>query len=264
MKNKLSIIIPTWNTATITLKCVQSIKKHLPALNPQIIVVDNASTDNTLNLLKKENITLVNNLKNLGFSKACNIGAKKVTGEYLLFLNSDMELIDDSLTNMLKFLHKNSQIGIIGPKFLNPDKSSQASVFPPQTPINAIKEFWFGQKTYSKYIPKGQTPVSVWAISGGAILIKKSLFQEINGWNEKYFMYFEDLDLCRTLHRHGKQVYYYPSCQIVHRHGASGKNLADSDNQWRRLIPSAKKYHGLLTYYIITLIIKVYRVLSTK
>jgi len=260
MKNKLSIIIPTWNTAAITLKCIQSIKKYLPPSgqppNPQIIVVDNASTDNTLALLQKENITLIKNSKNLGFAKACNIGAKKAIGDYLLFLNSDMELPNHKLIDMLKFLQKNPRIGAIGPQFLNCDKTIQDSVFPPQTLINAFKKFWLNQKTYSKYTPKRKKPSAVWAVSGGAILIKKKLFEKIGGWNEKYLMYFEDLDLCRALHRHHKQIYYYPPSKIIHRHGASGKNLADSDNQWRRLIPGAKKYHGLLTYYLIWFIIK--------
>jgi len=251
MKSKLSIIIPTWNTAKITLNCVQTIKKYLSGLKPQIIVVDNASADDTLNLLKTQKITLIKNPQNFGFSKACNIGAKKAVGDYLLFLNSDMELIDNSLENMFDYLSNNSQIGLIGPQFLNPDHSIQASVFPPQTPLNAIKEFWFNQKNYSKYTPNSQTPISVWALSGGAVLIRKKLFKKIGAWNEKYFMYFEDLDLCRQVHRLNKQVFYYPQAKLIHRHGASGKKLADSQNQWRRLIPSAKKYHGIIRYYFL-------------
>jgi len=262
MKNTLSVIIPTWNTASITKKCVQSIRRFLPASD--IIVVDNASTDNTIKLLSPLKITLVKNSQNFGFAKAGNIGAQVAAGSHLLFLNSDMKLIDDSLIDMLKFFQQNPQIGVIGPKFLNPDKSPQASVFPPQTITNAIKEFWLGQKTYSKYIPKDKNPTSVWAISGGAILIKKNLFKKIGGWDEKYFMYFEDLDLCRQLRQLGKKIFYYPACRLVHHHGASGKNLADADNQWRRLIPSAKKYHGALNYQLITLVIKAHQAFSTK
>lgn len=265
MKNKLSIIIPTWNTADITQKCIQTIEKHLKSINPQIIVVDNASSDNTIKLLSHlKTLKIIRNSKNFGFAKACNIGAKKAVGDYLLFLNSDMELPDDSLINMLKFLHQNPQIGAIGPQFLNPDKTVQKSVFPPQTIINAIKEFWFGQKTYSKYNPETKKPSAVWAISGGALMIKKTTFEKIKGWNEKYFFYFEDIDLCRKLHRLDKSVYYHPQVRLIHRHGASGKTLADPDNQWRRLIPSAKKYHGLLTYYLLTFIIKTSQIFSTK
>ncbi len=266
-KTKLSIIIPTWNTAKITLDCVKTIKKYLGNF-PQIVIVDNASTDNTINLLKKlerseilsnrrKNIKLeiIKNVQNFGFAKACNIGAKEAVGDYLLFLNSDIKLVDNSLLSMLKFFSQNPQIGVIGPQFLNPDHSIQSSVFPPQTIKNAIKEFWLGQKTYSKFTPTSKTPISVWAISGGALLIKKELFKKINGWNEKYFMYFEDLELCRQIHHQQKQVFYYPFAKLIHHHGASGHKLIDNNKQWQRLIPGSKIYHGSIKHYLLFLII---------
>ncbi len=135
MKNTplVSIIILTWNTAKITQTCIRSINKYLKnKLDYEIILVDNASTDNTLNLLnKEENLIIVKNKENYGFSKGNNIGAKKAKADYLLFLNSDMQLIDSSLVNMLKYFQDNLQIGLIGPKFLNSDLSVQGSVFPP-------------------------------------------------------------------------------------------------------------------------------------
>lgn len=255
MKYKLSIIIPTWNTAEITLKCIKSIN-HFFQNRYEIIVVDNGSTDNTEQLLSKmNNIKYIKNNKNLGFSKANNIGAQTASGDYLLFLNSDMEIIDNSLEKMLEYIENNQQIGIIGPKFLNIDKSPQASVFPNQNITNAFKEFWLNKKTYSKYIPSTKKPLSVENISGGALLIKKNLFNKIGKWNEKYFMYFEDLDICRKIKKQKKDIIYFPSCSIIHRHGSSGKNITDSKNQWRRLIDSSIKYHGLIYYYLLFLII---------
>ena len=190
MATKISIIIVSWNTAKITLKCVQTIKKYLSTLDPSIIVVDNASTDNTIKLLSKEHITIIKSPTNLGYATACNLGANHSKSKYLLFLNSDMEFIDDSLSHMLKFLSKNPRIGLIGPQFLNPDLSVQASVFPPQSIINAIKEFWFGQPAYSKYTPTSSLPSSVFAVSGGAVLISTKFFNKIGGWNNQYFMYY--------------------------------------------------------------------------
>lgn len=253
--NNISIIIPSWNTAEITLKCVQSINKYINS--PEIIVVDNGSNDNSVKLLSKEkNVKVIENKSNLGFSKANNIGLKHASNEFVLFMNSDIELIDDSINSLLNYFTDKENIGIIGPKFLNPDLTPQASVFPKQSAINAFKEFYLNKKnSYSKYIPKGDNPIKVWAISGGFILTRKSFFKSIGAWNEKYFFYFEDMDLCRKVNKTGKDVIYYPKCKIIHRHGASGVKLADSQNQWRRLIPGSKQFHGLFKHYLINFIL---------
>ncbi|MDP4009685.1 MAG: glycosyltransferase family 2 protein [Candidatus Shapirobacteria bacterium] len=253
---KLSIIIPTWNTADITIKCVQTIFSNLKDVDYEIVVVDNGSSDDTVEKFKKiKNVTLIENGSNLGFSKANNVGVKQAKGEWLLFLNSDMELLDNTLNDMVLFAEKNN-VGAIGPMFLNIDLSPQASVFPPQTAINAFKEFWLSiPSAYSKYIPDSNSPAEVSNISGGALLINHDVFKEIGGWNEKYFFYFEDMDLCRQIRQINKTIYYYPKCKVIHRHGASGINLASSANQWRRLIPSSKIYHGKFNHYLINLII---------
>lgn len=252
---KVSIIIVTWNTAKITQKCVRTINKFLN--NPEIIVVDNGSKDDTIKVLSQEkNVKIVENHANLGFSKANNIGLKHATNKLILFMNSDIELIDDSINDLINYFQNNHNIGIIGPKFLNPDLTPQASVFPKQSTINAFKEFWLNQKySYSKYIPKTEKPIKVWAISGGCLLTYKSFFESIGGWNEKYFFYFEDMDLCRKINQIGKDIIFFPQCKIIHRHGASGAKLADQNNQWRRLIPGSKKFHGLFNHYLINFII---------
>jgi len=260
----LSIIIVSYNTADITVNCLKSIlqDKGLKTTPYEIIVIDNASSDDSVLEIKKfkktfdiRNLTLEINQSNLGFAKACNQGAKLAVGKYLLFLNSDIQLVDNSLISMLSYLKKHHYIGAIGPQFLNPDLSLQPSVFPNQTVLNAFKEFWLGHPAYSKYQPAGHLPQPVWAISGGALMISSALFVHLGGWNEKYFFYFEDLDLCRSLHRRHKQVYFYPSAKIIHYHGLSGKNLTNTSDQWRRLIPGSIKYHGLMIHYLINFII---------
>ena len=252
---QLSIIIVTWNTADITLKCIQTIKKFLKGIEYEIIVADNGSSDDTVAKLKKEGeVILIENKANLGFGKGNNIASALAKGDYLLFLNSDMELLDNQLKNMFDYIKIHPEIGLIGPKFLNIDLSDQGSVFPPQSYLNAFKEFWFGQKAYSKYVPSSQIPVEVFSVSGGAVMVKRSLFKQIGGWDKRYFMFYEDLELCRQVKKMGFQVFYYPQCRFIHRHGASGKTLADSANQWRRLIPSSKIYHGLFKHYLLFLI----------
>jgi GT2 family glycosyltransferase len=252
----LSIIILTWNTAAITRKCVDTIKKYLKGISFQIIVADNGSTDNTATLLDKiTGVTYFNTGGNLGFARGNNAALKYAKGKYLLFLNSDMEIIDSSIANMLEFFRKNKNIGAIGPTFLSSDLSPQGSVFPPQTIQNAVREFWLGKAAYSKYVPQTNTPLPVWSISGGAVMIRRSLFDKIGGWNEKYFFFFEDLELCRQIWARGYQVYFYPACRVIHRHGTSGRNLAPPANQWRRLIPGSIIYHGFLYHHLLNLVI---------
>lgn len=257
IKPKLSIIIVTWNTSQITKKCIDTINQYLPNNFCEIIITDNGSTDNTLDLVSKlPHVKYVNTGSNLGFAKGCNFGAKYATSKYLLFLNSDMELVDSTLVDMVQYLEDNPETGIIGPQFLNIDLTPQGSVLPPQTPLNAFKEYWLGiSEAYSKHTPSVSKPTAVWAISGGAVLINHQYFKKIGGWDEKYFFYYEDLELCRQIHKLGKKIIYYPECKVIHRHGASGSAIADNSNQWRRLIPSSILYHGKFVHYLIFLII---------
>ncbi|NCU32317.1 MAG: glycosyltransferase family 2 protein, partial [Candidatus Moranbacteria bacterium] len=187
---------------------------------------------------------------------ANNIGLKYATSDYIIFMNSDIEILDKNILKMVDYLKNKPDIGLIGPKFLNPDLTQQASVFPPQTAINAFREFWLNQKNaYSKYLPDTDNPTKVSYISGGCIAVNKKFFEKIGKWNEKYFFYFEDMDLCRQVRKSGQKIVFYPECQVIHRHGASGKKLADSQNQWRRLIPSSIKFHGFFKHYFINFII---------
>lgn len=252
----LSIIIVTWNTADITLKCVQTINKYITnKLKYEILVSDNGSTDDTVKkLINEKNVTVIENGSNLGFGKGNNVATLKAKGKYILFLNSDMELTDSKLVDMYRYIDSNTNIGIVGPKFLNIDGSDQGSVFPPQTLLNAFREFWLGQKTFSKYVPLEQDPIQVFSISGGAVLIRRKLFEKIGGWDKRYYMYYEDLELCRQITKLGYSIYYYPACRFIHRHGASGKSLANSANQWRRLIPSSKIYHGFIKHYLLFIV----------
>jgi GT2 family glycosyltransferase len=249
----LSVIIPTWNTSELT---ITNVTRLLGLKSPkiEIIVIDNASTDNTTILKNLKNIIYLRLSENQGYGAACNAGAKIAKNDYLLFLNSDMEIVK-GLDKLVSFASTHPQVGITGPQFLNPNLTVQGSVFPPQTLLNAFFEFWLGKKSYSKFAPSGTNPTPVWAISGGAVLINKQLFSQIGGWDNRYHMYFEDLELCRCVRRLGLDITYFPDCQFIHRHGASGHTLATPQNQWRRLIKSSQIYHGRIYHYLLNLII---------
>ena len=102
-----------------------------------------------------------------------------------------------------------------------------------------------------KYAPLTKIPVVVEAAVGASFLMTRNALDKVGMLDEKYYFYFEDIDYCRRVRRAGLKVYYLPDSKVIHYHGASGKKIADPENQWRRLIPSSKIYHGVFKHYLI-------------
>ena len=256
----LSIIIISYNTKKLTLDSIKSIEKEGSELLKEIIVIDNNSQDGSVKALRelarKKVVKLIENQENLGFSKANNQGINIAKGKYILLLNSDTEIKKGSLGKLVEFAKETPDAGVIGARLLNADGSFQGSCFYFPTIKNAILEYWFGKKRlFDKYAPKGKKPVTVDASVAAALLITPNALKEVGPLDERYFFYMEDIDYCRHVWRAGLKVYYLPEAEVFHYHGASGKHLADEANQWRRLIPSSKIYHGLLRHYLLTAIL---------
>jgi len=226
-------------------------------LKAEIIVVDNNSSDGSAQMVRKEfpAVRLILNSKNLGFAQAVNQALRIATGENFLLLNSDTVVKENAIEKLMEFEKKVGPV-IIGARLINLDGTLQPSVFHLPGVIGAIKEFWLGKKdAFSKYLPPGKNPVEVEAVIGGAMLISRKITEKIGLLDDRYFMYFEDLDFCRRARQAGFKIYFLPQAEIIHEHGASGKALADSSNQWRRLVPSSKIYHGWLKHYLIGFIL---------
>ena len=257
MKNlELSIVIVNFNTKKLTQQCLESIYASDIKINFEIIVVDNNSTDGSVEYLKSQKAKLKNfivifNSENAGFSKDNNIGIKKARGKYVFLLNSDTKVKRGVFDKLLSFAQETEDAGVVSPKLLNSDGTIQESVFYFPTLSRTIKQYWLGKKNLlDKYAPKTDKPIAVDVVVAAAFLITPQALKKVGLLNEKYFMYFEDLDYCRRVNAAGLKVYYYPQAEIVHYHGASGKKFADDANQWKRLIPSAKIYYGTIGYYL--------------
>lgn len=252
---KLSIIVVNYNTKKITEDCLRSIDKFPFTGLFEVVVVDNASTDGSRELLskfksKKYAFRYIYNSQNLGFSKANNIGIKKAKGAYILLLNSDTLVLENSLNKLYEFALINPTAGVVVPRLLNVDKSIQPSVYRLPTLWRAVREFWLRKSGLGeKYSPESETPVVVEAAVAAAFLITPKARKKVGLLNEKYFMYFEDLDYCRSVNKAGLKVYYLPAAKIVHLHGKSGQKVAAKPDQWKRLVPSSKIYHGVLVHY---------------
>ena len=262
----LSIIIVSYNTKELLRRCLESIIESHKATKPQshkveIVVVDNGSDynikyqiSNIKKRYKKSKVRLIQNKENLGFAKANNQGIRKAKGKYVLLLNSDTKVKSGALSGLVEFARKHPEAGAIGPQLINTDGSVQPSVYHFPTIWRAIKEYWLGQKeAYEKYAPAGNKPVEAGAVVGAAMLIPKKVFSQIGFLDERYFMYFEDLDFCRRVKRAGLKIFYLPAVEIIHHHGASGKEIPQETRSW--LVQSSKIYHGFFKHYLINFII---------
>lgn len=252
--DKTSVVIVTFNSAKTIKVCLDSVIKF--SSDCEIIIVDNNSTDDTCKIIQAfgSSVKLIEAGGNLGFAKANNLGVKSATGKYLIFLNPDTRILEkDSLDLLKESLEKNPEYGIIGPKLIYPDGLEQPRTRNLPTIKRAFQEYILGKKgDYDFYSPNYKTLCEVEAISGACIIIRKELFQKIGGFNKKYFMYFEDLELCKQVRYSGLKVGFSPEVTIEHAEGKSGTNQKTS----QMLHDSAKQYHGLISYFLIQTIIK--------
>lgn len=208
-----SIIIVNYNTKVLLHNCLQTVLKNFNHKNFEIIIVDNNSTDGSVEMLERDyqkKIKLIKNDKNIGFGPANNRGAKIANGEYLFFLNSDTRIEDDIFTIVNNIFKQNKSIAIISPKLLLKNGVEQDYAFGdfPKF-LNLILH-----KFYKKN--KEDLIIDTDWVSGAAMFIRKNIFEKAGGFDEKYFMYFEDIDLCKRIKNSGYKVLYVKDCYITH------------------------------------------------
>jgi len=255
----ISVIIVNYKTKKETLDAVNSCLTNTSRLKKEIIVVDNGSADGSYAYLSKKlknkpSVVLIKGKMNLGFAKAVNLALKRSKGEYRLLLNSDTRVTNNCFKRLIDFAKTDKTIGVIGTKLILPNGSIQDSCFNFPGIVNALKEYWFGLKgSYSPFYKNRTSQVD--AVVGASFLITPKAFQKVGLFDERYFMYFEDIDYCRRVKKAGLKVIYYPEVEIFHYHGLSGKGLTEASTQWRRLIPSSVIYHGRIRYEIINFIL---------
>ncbi len=251
----VSIIIVTFNNQETINNCLDSLLK-LRNKN-EIIVVDNSSTDKTFERLNKytKEIEIIALPQNLGFSKANNLGVKYSRGDYLLFLNPDTQVLSlDSLNLLRETLESNSELGLIGPKLVLESGQTQKTVRNLPSALNAFKEYILGSKgAYDFYLPESEGLAKVESVVGACMLITKKIFLKVGGFDERYFLYYEDLQLCKDLKDKGFSIGYLSTVSFKHSLGASGKNQPTN----KLLTQSAKKYHGYASFYLIQFIFKI-------
>lgn len=230
----LSIIITHHRTPELLFLCIKSIKETIGNIKYEIFVVDSESDGSAQDLIQEKwpKINFISFKKNLGYSKIVNAGLKKTNGDYILILNADIIVLEDAISEMLKFIKENSDVGAIGPQLLDFNNNIQSSCFSNPNPKTILARRTFlgklkwGRKKIDKFIianwDKKTTREVDW-IQGSAIMIRKSAFKKIGPLDERFFMYFEDADWCRRLWQNGYKVVYLPSAKMVHYYHRSSK-----------------------------------------
>ncbi len=234
MQNKLSVITVSYNNADHITEFLDGLRKNI-LNNSEIRIVDSNSTDQTVYKIKKyldhnkkfaEIVTLIESPKNAGFAKGMNLAAKDAAGEYLFLLNPDTLIESDVFSPLIKYEQEHNDIGIIAPQLIMTNGEIQKTLKKEPTIKGLIKEYYLGQKhAYSEYFLEGNEPVEVESVYGAAMLIKTDLFRKLGGFNEKYFLYYEDADLCRKVRSLGKKVIYFPTTNLKHAVGGSKDNI---------------------------------------
>ena len=258
----VSVIIVNYNAGHLLIKAVKSVI-NFPGV--EVVVADNASTDQSFAKLesqvKASNLVLIDNHANLGFGKAVNQAVAKSQGDYIYLLNPDASLSATTLSRMIQTAQTYQSRAIIAPRLENPDGSPQSSCYRPQTIGNAIKEYWLGIRgSYSKYLPKGKRPVAVHAAVAAAWLVPRSVWDELGGLSDRFFLYFEDLDMCDRAYAQGVQVIYDPQAVVKHAHGVSSRT---NPIVMKLFTQSAWEYHGWVKKLTIDAVIR-FRDLFTR
>ena len=229
---QLSVIILNYNVRYFLEQCILSVQKDLEGIDSEIIVVDNASSDDSCDMMKTKfpHLKLIENAANLGFPKGNNIGVAQAKGEYICILNPDTVVAEDTFTKIInsKFQIPNSKLGIIGCKlidgtgnFLPESKRGVPSPWVAFTKIFGLYKIsnYFG-KYYAQHLSEDESG-TVDILVGAFMMMKRELYLEVGGFDENCFMYSDDIDLSYLVLKTGKSNYYFHDTSVIHYKGES-------------------------------------------
>jgi GT2 family glycosyltransferase len=271
---KLSIVIVTWNVKELVSKLLDSIFHFTSGFDYEVIIVDNQSKDGTCQTIKEEyrkwieegKLQIICNNDNAGFAKANNQGLKIAKGEYVVFMNPDMELIEDSFSKMVDLMNKTPNIGISTCRLLYGDKSVQKNIksFPTFCSqlfvmlkmhhffswLPCLKKYLQKDFNYSEYGYVNQ-------VMGAFSFTRKDLMNKMNGWDEGYWLWWEDVDLCKRVKDLGHEIVYTPQTELIHYEGKSfeqNRGLYKQKRFNKGMLTYFKKHHSKLAYLLLYLL----------
>ncbi len=284
----LALAVINYNTAGDLEACLLSIREKLGDV--PTVVIDNGSSDGSPDMVRRDFpwAKLVENPGNPGYASACNAGLRATAEPYVFILNSDVEFLEDGLDELLEYVDSHKGVAVAGPRLLNSDGSRQMSCrrFPSMLE-NAVHGFlgdiWPGNPLTRSYQMKGLEelePCEVDWVSGAAMLLRRAAIEVVGGFDETYFMYVEDVDLCWRLRQVGFSVCYYPGFQLLHHIGrASGQQSLRMSYQhhrsmfvffrkryrgWKGVVLTPLVLLGLIGRFVLSLLIRKIRAVRSR
>ena len=260
----LSIIIVNYNVKHYLRECLQSIYRNTNGINLEIIIVDNNSTDGSVDMLKNEfpEVKLIENCQNFGFAKANNQGLRENKGRYVLLLNPDTIVLPNALDRMVEFMEANFHAGALGCKLLNPDGRLQPSCRSFPTLTTAFFENTGLEKLFLRNRIMGRHRIGCWDYNdirevdqpmGSALMVRREAITQVGLMDEQFHMYYEDVDWCFRIKKRGWRIYFIPLAEIIHYGGQSAwPNMAKMRVQrYKSRHKFFRKHYGILSEWIV-------------
>ena len=256
----LSICIVNWNAESFLVDCLNSILKAQPTLDYELVVVDNASTDQSVRRVKDlfPQVHLIVSEKNGGFAAANNLALKEAAGRHLLLLNPDTLVMPRSLEAMVEFMDSNQEAGACGCRLFHPETGRVEASARPRVTLPAL--LWHlsyldllfpASRVFNKYrltYLSASKPQPVDWITGACLMVRNKIFRDVGSLDENMFMYWEDAEWCYRMKRAGWDIYYLPLVKIAHYRGQSSrmrtKTQVTSLSGW-----ATRQYTASLIYF---------------
>jgi GT2 family glycosyltransferase len=236
MSADVSVVIVTYNSRAFVGQAIESVREQTRGVSHEIIVVDNASPDDTGAYVAEAypDVTVLHMQKNIGLSAAINDGVAASTGTCVMQLNPDCRLDGDALSALAAYLREHPDVGVAAPKLLNDDGSVQLSrrSFPGYSTAlfsrySLLTRLWPGNPVSKRYlrtdidIGASDAPADVDWVSGAAMMFPRAVFDRLGGWDAGFFLFSEDVDFCKRVHDAGLRVVYLPAVRVYHTIGIS-------------------------------------------
>lgn len=263
---QLSIILLNYKKSELTIRCVESIAKNfseeLKTGEFEVKIVDNKSPDDSVKNIRDHirqyrytNIELLENSSNSGFGGGCNFGARRSKGKYILFLNNDTIVEDGGIAGMVDLMEKRSEIAILGGSLRNPDGTKQPSGGKFYNFFNSVLLLIGAQNIGLIDAHPTQIQKVDW-VKGALMMVRRDVFEKLDGFDEKIFMYTEDMEICYRAKKAGFSVYFYPDVNIIHHEQGSSNRSFAVINICKNLLYFFKKHKSYPEYLLLKMIIK--------